>query len=146
MRRVRGSQFIKLCQSCWNKANRSNWKWILKMCTPYFCRNCTSINIYTAMDKVTNTELYNIKANDVLSKDVSSTKIYLALNSNQNVQKWLAGVSKKKKEIKGKKKKDINKVAMLTVNTDLLGRLKNCQLDTVKHFTRQKWPRCPGWW
>ena len=103
MRRVRGSQFIKLCQSCWNKANRSNWKWILKMCTPYFCRNCTSINICTAMDKVTNTELYNIKANDVLSKDVSSTKIYLAVNSNQNVQKWLAGVSKKKKEIKEKK-------------------------------------------
>ena len=54
----------------------------------------------------------------------------------------ISGSFKKNKEIKEKKKKDINKVAMLTVNTDLLGRLKNCQLDTVKHFTRQKWPRC----
>ena len=74
------------------------------------------------------TELYNIKSNDILPKNIPATNIDQLLRHNQSETEGLAGILKIK----------LNTQAMPTVNIDLQDRLVNGQLGTLKHIIKDR--------
>lgn len=78
-----------------------------------FAENARALTHNTAMFEVIHTELYNIKSNDIIPKNIPATKTDQVLRHNQSETSRLASILKIK----------LNTQSMLTVNIDLQDRL-----------------------